>query len=180
MKSLLIITLLFSPIFSMPVFAAMNWGQATVKGEVLASGCSIQLTSKDQIIDFGAYALSKLEENKIKKPFKIILNNCQLSNSYFNDEKSPVRIKFTGPATNNFNGFKFNDADGLAIYILSGNDVIKPNQYYPIYKLKRISGKTKSINEQQLDFLSEVIVVDKLKPQLGEFSSIITFDIDYY
>ncbi|MTC08566.1 type 1 fimbrial protein, partial [Providencia sp. wls1948] len=44
----------------------------------------------------------------------------------------------------------------------------------------RISGKTKSINEQQLDFLSEVIVVDKLKPQLGEFSSIITFDIDYY
>ncbi|EOG1650991.1 fimbrial protein, partial [Acinetobacter baumannii] len=54
--------------------AAMNWGQATVKGEVLASGCSIQLTSKDQIIDFGAYALSKLEENKIKKPFKIILN----------------------------------------------------------------------------------------------------------
>lgn len=164
----------------MPVFAAMNWGQATVKGEILASGCSIQLTNKDQVIDFGDSALSKLQENKITKPFKIILNNCQLSNYYSNDEKSPVRIKFTGPVTNNFNGFKFNNSDGLAIYILSGNDVVKPNQYYPIYNLKKTSGNIKSTNEQQLDFLSEVIVVNKLQPQLGEFSSIITFDIDYY
>ncbi|MEI9749173.1 fimbrial protein [Moellerella wisconsensis] len=180
MKNLLIITLLFSSIFSMPVFATMNWGQATVKGEILVSGCSIQLTNKDQIIDFGAYALSKLDENIIKKPFKIILKNCQLSNSYLDDKKSPIRIKFTGPATNNFNGFKFNDADGLAIYILSGSDIVKPNHYYPIYNLKRVSGETKSINEQHLNFLSEVIVADKLRPQLGEFSSIITFDIDYY
>ena len=180
MKNLLIIAILFSHVFNMQAFAAVNWGQATVKGEVLASGCSMQLTSKDQIIDFGDFPLSRVVENKIIKPFKIILKNCQLSNSYFDDEKSPIRVKFSGLATNNFNGFKFNDADGLAIYILSGSDIVKPNEYYPIYNLKRVSGKTKSINEQQLDFLSEIVVDNMLKPQVGEFSSIITFDIDYY
>lgn len=68
----------------------------------------------------------------------------------------------------------------MSIYILNGKDVVKPNEYYPIYDLKRTSGKTKSINEQQLNFLSEIVVDERLRPQVGEFSSIITFDIDYY
>ncbi|MEQ4714458.1 fimbrial protein [Providencia alcalifaciens] len=180
MKNLLIIATFFAHFFSIPAFSAMNWGQATVKGEILASGCSMQLTSKDQIIQFGDYPLSRIKDKKIIKPFKIILKNCQLSNSYFEDEKSPIRIKFSGSVTSNFNGFKFNDADGLAIYILNGNNIVKPNEYYPIYDLKRVAGKTKSVNEQQLNFLSEIVVDDGLRPQVGEFSSIITFDIDYY
>nr|EIU9517427.1 type 1 fimbrial protein [Providencia rettgeri] len=65
-------------------------------------------------------------------------------------------------------------------YILNGNNIVKPNEYYPIYDLKRVAGKTKSVNEQQLNFLSEIVVDDGLRPQVGEFSSIITFDIDYY
>ncbi|HEF8774334.1 MULTISPECIES: fimbrial protein [Providencia] len=180
MKNLLIIAILFYHIFNMQAFSAVNWGEATVKGEILASGCSMQLTSKNQIIEFGDYPLSRAEEKKITKPFNIILKNCQLSNSYYENEKSPIRVKFSGSVTNNFNGFKFNNADGLSIYILNGKDVVKPNEYYPIYDLKRTSGKTKSINEQQLNFLSEIVVDERLRPQVGEFSSIITFDIDYY
>lgn len=73
MKNLLIIATFFAHFFSIPAFAAMNWGQATVKGEILASGCSMQLTSKDQIIQFGDYPLSRIKDKKIIKPFKIIL-----------------------------------------------------------------------------------------------------------
>ena len=182
MKNLLIIAILLSKIALTQAFSepSMSWGQATVKGEILASGCSIQLMSKDQIIDFGEHSLGRIEDNKIIKAFKIFLKDCQLSNSYFDDNKSPIRIKFSGATTNNANGFKFDNADGLAIYISNGTSVIKPNIYYPIFNLKRTSGKTKSINEQQLDFISEIVVDDRVKPQVGEFSSIITFDIDYY
>lgn len=64
MKNLLIIAILFYHIFNMQAFSAVNWGEATVKGEILASGCSMQLTSKNQIIEFGDYPLSRAEEKK--------------------------------------------------------------------------------------------------------------------
>lgn len=152
-------------------------GQATLRGEVLASACSIALNDRYQSVAMGELPLRDLRTGKgqVERDVVIRLDNCLTSGQApVNRETDPaIRVRFEGLRSDHPGLFRtLGEATGVALRLTDERrEAVNPGEYLPaVYQ--------KAYNQQVLKYRI-ALVPDGSALSGGNYSAALRFNIHY-
>ncbi|EAO4397488.1 type 1 fimbrial protein [Salmonella enterica] len=160
------------------VEAALNLhGQATLRGEVLASACSIALNDRYQAITLGELPLRDLRSGRgsAEQDLVIHLDNCLTSGQGMMDRKKDpaIRVRFEGLRGNRSDLFRTQGgATGVGLQLTDERrEIVQPGEYLPaVYQ--------KAYNQQVLKY-HVALVSDGDDLSGGHYYAALRFNIHY-
>jgi type 1 fimbria pilin len=150
-------------------------GHATMSGEVLASGCSIALADRYQVVSLDAQSLREMGTQAVVKPFHIRLDNCVpagvVDKRYSSDPAIKIRfdgIQGTLPGQFSPTG----TARGIALILRDErHELLYPGEFSRALF-------DRSHEQQTLNFTLE-LVPDGTPLQAGDYYAALRFGVDY-
>lgn len=152
-------------------------GMATMRGEVVASACTIALADRFQSVPMGELPLRDLQSGhgRTTRDFVIHLDNCSTSgHQLMAQETDPaIRVRFDGLRGNRPGLFRtLGNARGVALQLQDARqEIVYPGEYLPILYQK-------AYNQQVLQYRIS-LVPDGEALVGGDYSAALRFSINY-
>ncbi|ECJ3906560.1 type 1 fimbrial protein [Salmonella enterica subsp. enterica] len=153
------------------------YGQATMRGEVVASACSIALADRFQSVPMGELSLRDLQSGygRTTRDFVIHLDNCMASGhrEMVQDVDPAIRVRFDGLQGTRPDLFRVQgDVRGVALQLQDARqEIVYPGEYLPVLYQK-------AYNQQVLRYRVS-LVPDGNALAGGDYSAALRFSINY-
>ncbi|EDS6072895.1 type 1 fimbrial protein [Salmonella enterica] len=153
------------------------YGRATMRGEVVASACTIALADRFQSVPMGELPLRDLQSGhgRTTRDFVIHLDNCSTSGRQFMAQETDpaIRVRFDGLRGNRPGLFRtLGDARGVALQLQDARqEIVYPGEYLPVLYQK-------AYNQQVLQYRVS-LVPDGNALAGGDYSAALRFSINY-